>query len=133
MLKKDTRATLCRHCFAHVGYQMALDGAWMAQNPDGSRHACQPEDVKPTYQRILEHEAWDKAKPGASTLRANISEIAWELGYGEARDSISPRMSEMEVRGMAIRSQMKRVPGPGLSSQTVWLHHDTKEQTHDPR
>jgi len=82
------------------------------------------------------HEAWDGAKEGAATLRlrivaylldqkergATISEIADALGYKGARDSVSPRMKELSELGLVYRGPSKRVPGPGLRLQSVWVH-----------
>ncbi len=82
--------------------------------------------------------AWDSTKSRASRLRVlildllfkwgadggTISEIADALGYGDCRDSISPRMPELERKGLIVRSGQTRCPGPGLKQQTVWLHRD---------
>jgi len=98
-----------------------------------------PDDVRPAVRNTdpeTSHEAWDGAKEGAATLRlrivaylldqkergATISEIADALGYKGARDSVSPRMKELSELGLVYRGPSKRVPGPGLRLQSVWVH-----------
>ncbi|TFH44509.1 MAG: hypothetical protein E4H01_10945 [Lysobacterales bacterium] len=45
------------------------------------------------------------------------------------RDSVSPRLKELERKGLLIRSDRRRVPSGFKVPQTVWVH---PEYCHEP-